>query len=448
MLAQEIIRTKRTGNKLGASDIGHFVRGLVDGSWSEGQVAALAMAVFLRGMDRAECIDLTRAMLQSGQTLNWSGLPGPVLDKHSSGGVGDKVSLMLAPMLAACGAYVPMISGRGLGHTGGTCDKLEAIPGYTTAPSRPMFEQVVRQCGCAIIGQTDDLAPADRRLYAIRDTTATVESVPLITASILSKKLAAGLQGLVMDVKCGNGAFADTLAMAQELANSIVTVAEGAGLKTTALITDMNQVLGRNAGNALEMQEAIGYLTAGSNATQREPRLHSVTMRLGAELLVLGGLAADRNSAHDRLQSALDSGAAAEHFGRMVAALGGPADVLERPDKYLVTAPVTLAVPAPRSGRLTGLHARALGLTVIELGGGRRMAGDRIDWRVGLSDVVAPGCQVNAGETLALVHAADRAAAQHACSQVQGACTISDASLPYQETGCVLAVVHAADIPP
>ncbi|MDC6168792.1 thymidine phosphorylase [Paucibacter sp. XJ19-41] len=327
MLAQEIIRSKRDGAALSEAQIQAFVRGLVDGSWSEGQVAALGMAVFLRGMGRDECVALTRAMMYSGRVLSWPDMPGPVLDKHSSGGVGDKVSLMLAPLVAACGGYVPMIAGRGLGHTGGTVDKLEAIPGYTTTPAPAEFDRIVRSLGCAIIGQTADLAPADKRFYATRDVTATVESVPLITASILSKKLAAGLQGLAMDVKWGNGAFADSPAMAQQLAQSIVEVANGAGMKTRALITDMNQVLGSEVGNALEIHETIAYL----KGEPREPRLHEVTLALAAEMLLLGGLAGDEAQARAKLQRALDSGAAAEKFAAMVAALGGPADLLERP---------------------------------------------------------------------------------------------------------------------
>jgi thymidine phosphorylase len=283
MLAQEIIRTKRDGHTLSTSQIDQFVSGLVDGSWSEGQVAALGMAVFLRGMGQGECVALTHAMMHSGRVMEWRDMPGPVLDKHSSGGVGDKVSLMLAPLIAACGGFVPMISGRGLGHSGGTLDKLAAIPGYNTMPEPELFSRVVRSVGCAIIGQTADLAPADKRFYATRDVTATVESVPLITASILSKKLAAGLEGLVMDVKCGNGAFADSLAMAQGLAHSIVAVASGAGLKTTALITDMNQVLGRSVGNAIEVGEAIAYLRGDAPLNKREPRQHEITLALGAD---------------------------------------------------------------------------------------------------------------------------------------------------------------------
>src|SRR5262245_13813809 len=271
MLPQEIIRKKRDGGVLSDAEIEFFIEGLTDGSITEGQAAAFAMAVFFRGMEMPERIALTRAMMESGAVLDWSheGLNGPIVDKHSTGGVGDKISLMLGPMAAACGCYVPMISGRGLGHTGGTLDKFDSIPGYQTQPDTSTFRKVVREVGCAIIGQTADLAPADQRLYAIRDVTATVESIPLITASILSKKLAAGLQALVMDVKSGNGAFMATQESARELADSIVRVASGAGVKTTALITDMNQVLGHAAGHATEMQEAIEYLTG----VRREERL-------------------------------------------------------------------------------------------------------------------------------------------------------------------------------
>ena len=425
MLAQEIIRTKRGGQALSEAQIQAFVRGLVDGSWSEGQVAALGMAVFLRGMGRDECVALTLAMMRSGRVMSWPDMPGPVLDKHSSGGVGDKVSLMLAPLVAACGGYVPMISGRGLGHTGGTRDKFDAIPGYNCTPSAELLNQVVRNVGCAVIGQTGDLAPADGRFYSVRDVTATVESVPLITASILSKKLAAGLQGLVMDVKCGNGAFADTPAFADELAQSIVAVACGAGLPTRALITDMNQVLGSEVGNALEMREAISYLR-GDAPGGGDARLHEVTFALAAELLLLGGLATDAVQARQQLQQALDSGAAAERFGRMVAALGGPADLIERPQAYLAAAPLVLPVPALRSGRLTAQQTRAIGLAVVELGGGRRMASDRIDFRVGLSGMRQLGDRLAAGDPLCFVHAADQASAERALAQVQAACQLSD----------------------
>ncbi len=432
---QDIIGAKRDGRILSAPQIQSFVHGLVHGQWGDAQVAALGMAVFLRGMDRKECAELTRAMMHSGRVMVWRDLPGPVLDKHSSGGVGDKVSLMLAPMLAACGAYVPMISGRGLGHTGGTCDKLEALPGYNCNASPEHLQQVVREVGCAIVAQTADLAPADRRFYAVRDVAASVESVPLITASILAKKLAAGVQGLVMDVKCGNGAFADKRPMAQELAHSIVAVAEAAGLRTVALITDMNQVLGRTAGHALEVGEALDFLTGhsgdmdfdgGVSHAGREPRLLEVTLALGAELLVLGGLAVDQVQARTQLLKALDGGAAAERFARMVAALGGPVDVLQGPHAWRAPAPVVRAVPALRSGVMCAMATREIGLAVLGLGGGRRRAGDLIDVRVGVSRMMAVGTHVRAGEALAVVHAADQPSAERAVQRIQAACSVLD----------------------
>ncbi|MDD2918748.1 thymidine phosphorylase [Rhodoferax sp.] len=409
MLAQEIIRIKRDGHTLARAHIDAFVRGLVDGSWSEGQAAALAMAMFLKGMSRAETVDLTLAMTHSGLVMDWSTakLNGPVLDKHSTGGVGDKVSLMLAPIVAACGGVVPMISGRGLGHTGGTLDKLASIPGYQCAPDVPTLQRALHSAGCAIIGQTADLAPADRRLYAIRDVTATVESVPLITASILSKKLAAGLQALVMDVKVGNGAFADSLAMATTLAESLVQVANGAGLPTRAWLTDMNQVLGSTCGNALEVLEAVQFLRGDAV----DPRLLDVTRRLSAELLLMGGLAGDEARALQQVDDALRSGRALEQFARMVAALGGPADFCERPGHYLPPAPVQLPVLAPRAGFVADMATRDIGLAVVDLGGGRRMASDTIDPRVGFSQFAQLGQAVRAGEVLAVVHAADASAA-------------------------------------
>jgi thymidine phosphorylase len=346
-----------------------------------------------------------------------------VLDKHSTGGVGDKVSLMLAPLLAACGAAVPMISGRGLGHTGGTLDKLDSIPGYRTAPDLALFRKVVAECGCAIIGQTADLAPADRRLYAIRDVTATVESIPLITASILSKKLAAGLQGLVMDVKFGSGAFMTEPERARELAASIATVATGAGLPTTALLTDMNQVLGRTAGNALEVREAIDWL----HGTARDRRLDEVTLALGAELLLLGRLARDLDDARRQLVAARDTGAAAERFQRMVAALGGPADLLERPERHLPAAPVRLPVPSQRAGFIARMDVRAVGVAVLTLGGGRSRAEDRIDYGVGVMDMPGIGARVERGQPLAVIHARSEAEAARAAAALVAAITVGDA---------------------
>ncbi len=444
MLAQEIIRSKRDGAALTAEQIQDFVRGLVDGAWSEGQAAALAMAVYFQGMSMNERVALTQAMMRSGEVMDWASmhLPGPVLDKHSTGGVGDKISLVLAPMVAACGAYVPMISGRGLGHTGGTLDKFDSIHGYQTAPSLALLRRTVRDVGCAIIGQTADLAPADRRLYAIRDVTATVESVALITASILSKKLAAGLQGLVMDVKVGDGAFASDIAMARELAQSLVQVAQGAGLPTRALITDMNQVLGHSCGNAVEMREAIDFLTG----RYRDARLLEVSCALGAQMLLLGGLATDVEDARRQLERALASGAAAERFARMVGALGGPADLIERPDFHLPAAPVQTPVLAPQSGWIRGMQTRNIGLLVIELGGGRRHAADGIDHRVGLSEVAGVGQHVEAGQVIARVHAADAQAAAQAGQSLLRALTFAES--PCASSSAIVEMVQEAGISP
>jgi thymidine phosphorylase len=418
MLPQEIIRRKRDGAELTEAEIAFMVAGISSESITEGQVAAFAMAVFFRGMTMAERVALTRNMTQSGTVLNWRDLqlPGPVLDKHSTGGVGDKVSLMLAPIVAACGGFVPMISGRGLGHTGGTLDKLAAIPGYRSDPDPALFRKTVKEIGCAIIGQTADLAPADRRLYGIRDVTATVESIPLITASILSKKLAAGLEGLVMDVKWGNGAFAAAPDMARELAESIVAVANGAGLKTTALITDMNEVLGHSAGNAVEIAETIDYLRDPQAA---DPRLHELVMALAAEMLVLGGLCPDLATAWSKAEAAATDGRAAEIFARMVRALGGPGDLMDQPARHLVAAPVVKPCPAPTGGHVTAMNARDIGLVVVELGGGRRRADDKLDLRVGLTHCVGLGRQLAAGEPLAMVHAASDAAADAAIARLQ-----------------------------
>ena len=348
--------------------------------------------------------------IRRGHGLSGAELTGPVLDKHSSGGVGDKVSLMLAPIVAACGGFVPMLSGRGLGHTGGTLDKLESIPGYQISPSKEQLQRALKDAGCAIVGPSHALAPADRRLYAIRDVTATVESTALITASILSKKLAAGLQGLVMDVKTGNGAFAASIEEARTLALSLVRVANGAGLPTRAWITDMNQVLGDHCGNALEVQEAVAFL----RGERLEPRLLEVTRTLSAELLHLGGLAADVTQGLHMVDTALASGQALERFARMVHALGGPVDFCDRPTRYLAPAPVKRAVVAPRAGWIQAMATREIGLQVIALGGGRRVVSDAVDRRVGFSQVVQRGQRVEAGDVLARVHAADDAAADAA----------------------------------
>ena len=414
-LPQETIRAKRDGRALAPSEIEAFVAGLVSGRVTEGQAAAFAMAVFFRGLDEPECVALTRAMTRSGTVLAWD-LPGPALDKHSTGGVGDAVSLALAPAVAACGGYVPMISGRGLGHTGGTLDKLDAIPGYASQPDLETFRRVVRETGCAIIGQTAELAPADGRLYSIRDVTGTVESIDLITASILSKKLAAGLDGLVMDVKVGSGAFMASLADARALASRIVTVATGAGLATSALLTDMDGPLASCAGNAVEVAYAADYLAG----RRREPRFHAVTVALGAEMLVLGRLAADACEGARRIEDAVASGAAAERFARMVAALGGPADLLERPDAHLARAPIIRPVAAGR-GTVTAIDTRALGLAVVALGGGRTRLQDHIDHAVGLTALAGIG---HAADTLGIVHARTEAGADAAEAALRRAYTL------------------------
>ena len=415
MLPQEIIRKKRDGKPLTRDEVKNFIAALTTGEISEGQVAAFAMAVFFNGMSAEEAVGLTLAMRDSGTVLMWD-LPGPVVDKHSTGGIGDNVSLMLAPMLAACGCFVPMISGRGLGHTGGTLDKLDSIPGYRTQPDLELLRKVVRQEGAAIIGQTADLAPADKRLYGIRDVTATVESVPLITASILSKKLAAGLQFLVLDVKTGSGAFMAKKKDAQTLAKSLVSVANGAGLKTSALITDMDEPLATAAGNAVEVQNAVDYLTG----VHRDARLHAVTLALGAELLVYAKVATKAN-AEKMLQKTLDTGEAAERYQRMVTALGGPADFVEKPASYLPQAPIVKPVYAAKSGKVESIATRDLGLAVIELGGGRRVAADKIDHAVGLTKLAGKGQSVGKSSPLAMVHARDEASWQSAAAMVQQA---------------------------
>jgi len=426
MLPQEIIRRKRDGLPLTKAEIAFMVEGLTSGAVTEGQVAAFAMAVFFKGMTRDEAVALTVAMRDSGTVLDWSGLAGPVLDKHSTGGVGDNVSLMLAPALAACGAYVPMISGRGLGHTGGTLDKLDSIPGYTTQPGNALFRKVVKEVGCAIIGQTADLAPADKRVYAIRDVTATVESIPLITASILSKKLAAGLGALVLDVKTGTGAFMQKMDDSRGLAKSLVEVANGAGLKTSALITDMNEPLASAAGNAVEIMNAVEFLTGA----RVDKRLWDVTVALGGELLALGGLAANDAEGRKQIEAAFTSGRAAELFGKMTAALGGPKDFIENPAKHLKAAPVIRDIAPERAGVVVAIDTRAIGIAVVELGGGRMRAADAIDHSVGFTALAGLGATLGKERPLAKVHARDAATADRAARSIRGAYKLGDGAPP------------------
>ena len=424
IIPQEIIRLKRNGQILDEQSINGFVSGLVDGNFSDSQVGAMAMAIFQNGMSIDERVNFTKAMMNSGDVISWQGFDGPIVDKHSTGGVGDKVSFMLAAIVSACGGYVPMISGRGLGHTGGTADKLESIAGFNVQPSISEFKRIVKEVGVAIISQTDNLAPADKRLYSIRDVTATVESIPLITASILSKKLAAGLDVLVMDVKVGNGAMMNNLTDAKALADSIVNVANGAGVKTQAIITDMNQVLGTSAGNAIEMYETVKYLTG----KQREPRLHKVVQALATAMLVNTKLASDEQDAHKKIDNVLSTGLAAEVFDRMVAALGGPKNFVEKPWDSMTKANVIMEVKASQHGYIAQMDTRAVGMSVVGLGGGRTAPTQKVDHTVGFDRILPLGAHVNRGEVIARVHAKDEDSAHRAIEQFSNALSYSEES--------------------
>ena len=423
MLFQELIRAKRDGAELSQAEIAALVAAMVDGRISDEQLGAFAMAVYWRGMSPVETAALTLAMRDSGRVMNWQAdLPGPVLDKHSTGGIGDGTSLLIGPWLAACGAHVPMISGRGLGHTGGTLDKLSAIPGYQAFPSPDLFRRTVRDVGVAIIGQTDDLAPADRRFYAIRDVTATVDCLPLIVASILGKKLAEGLDGLVLDVKVGSGAVMPELERATGLAEALVEVAGRAGLPAEAVLSDMDRPLASTAGNALEVAEVIALLTG-----QRQGgRLFELSRALSARLLLLVGLADSEPSAFARLDQVWAAGEVAERFARMIRCLDGPADLLSRPASHLPAAPVQVPVFPERAGRVQSMDMRAVGLVVLALGGGRRRASDAIDPAVGLSELVEPGDSVGPVRPLALIHASDQGRAAAAASALRSAVVIVD----------------------
>ncbi len=438
MLIQEIIKQKRDHQTLSAEAIAEYVCGVTEDSVSEGQIAAMCMAIYFNKLTIEERTQLTTAMRDSGRVLHWGDmqLNGPVVDKHSTGGVGDVVSLMLAPMVAACGAYVPMISGRGLGHTGGTLDKMSAIPGFDTFPAPEKLRDIVKSAGAVIIGQTEDLAPADKRIYAVRDITATVESIDLITASILSKKLAEGLDSLVMDVKVGNGAFMPTYEDSVALAQSIVDVANHAGCQTTALLTDMNQVLARSAGNAVEVREAVRYLRGDIVS----PRLHAVNMALCEQLLINGKLASDKADANRQLQAALDSGRAAEYFAKMVSAQGGPADFVDNYENYLAKAAVSKPLLAPNSGTLTAVDTRSVGIAVIGLGGGRRVATDKIDVSVGFDDIQPLGTRIDKDTPLTVIHANSEADWQVAADAFLQAVTIDEGD--YQPTPEVYEIIE------
>ncbi|MCG7657403.1 thymidine phosphorylase [Wielerella bovis] len=420
MLIQEIIRKKRDNQTLTREEIQFYSQGVTDGSISEGQIAAMCMAIYFNKLNLDERTELTLAMRDSGDNLNWDKyhLNAPILDKHSTGGVGDVVSLMLAPMLATCGGFVPMIAGRGLGHTGGTLDKLESIKGFDIFPSPQKMQELVKQIGCVIVGQTGNLAPADRKIYATRDVTATVESIDLITASILSKKLAEGLTSLVMDVKVGSGAFMPTYELSKQLAQSIAAVATHAGCQTTALLTDMNEVLASSAGNAVEVREAVRYLR---NEGTRNPRLHEITLALGAEALVNGKLAATREEARQNLQNVLDNGKAYEIFEKMVIAQGGHTQFDQLP-----TAAVIKPVFAQSEGYIQAMNTRDIGIAVINLGGGRRIASDEIDHSVGFDEILPIGSKVHPDTPLAMIHAKNEDAWQAAAQAYRAALTIGE----------------------
>ncbi|MFI3242161.1 MAG: thymidine phosphorylase [Alphaproteobacteria bacterium] len=394
MFIQDIIIKKRNKQELSKEEIDFFIKSVTDSSTCDSQIGAFTMAVCINSMSPEEIKNLTFAMRDSGDVLKWN-LDGPIVDKHSSGGVGDKISLMLAPMMASIGAYVPMISGRGLGHTGGTLDKFDSIPGYNTAPDNELFEKVVKEVGCAIIGQTGNLAPADKKIYSIRDVSGTVESIPLITASILSKKLSAGLDCLVMDLKCGNGAFMQSYEDAKSLADSIVKVGNLAGTKTDALITDMNSVLGRNVGNALEVKEAVEYLQ-GKNINTR---MHKINMDLCTRLAEMSHLDASK------LQENLDNGKALENFAKMVSALGGPKDFIENMDSYLPKAKIIKPVFAKTEGLVKGMKTREIGMLLIKLKGGRSTPEDKLDYATGFSEFCQVGDKINKETPLCYIHA-------------------------------------------
>lgn len=418
MNARAILAKLRQRQTPTRDELGWFAQALADGQVSDAQAGAFAMAVCLNGLSDVGRVALTLAMRDSGRVLSWD-LDGPVLDKHSTGGVGDCVSLLLAPALAACGAYVPMISGRGLGHTGGTLDKLEAIPGVSTQPDEQRFRQIVAQAGCAIVGATADIAPADKRLYAVRDVSATVESLDLITASILSKKLAAGVDGLVLDVKVGSGAFMKDLAAAQALAEALTKTANAAKCRTTAVISDMSQPLVPSLGNALEVAEVMRVLTG----TGRGP-IVDVAAALGGVLLANSGLVADVQDGADAIAKAIRNGAAAERFGRMIGAMGGPVGFVDTWQRFLPEASIIREVKAPSGGYVRAIDGEALGLAVVHLGGGREVESDHVNPAVGLSEVVRLGAKISKGQTLAVVHAARSDQADRAAAAVVAAITL------------------------
>ncbi|SLN16668.1 thymidine phosphorylase [Ruegeria meonggei] len=430
MDARSIIAKLRRDQVPSSDELKWFAQGLADGGVSDAQAGAFAMAVCMGGLGAQGRADLTVAMRDSGDVLSWD-FDGPVIDKHSTGGVGDSVSLVLAPALAELGAYVPMISGRGLGHTGGTLDKLESIPGVSTQIGQERLTQILRDTGAAIVGATGQIAPADKRLYAIRDVTATVESLDLITASILSKKLAASPQALVLDVKVGSGAFMKTLEDARKLAKALTETANAAGCRTSAVITDMHQPLAPALGNALEVAEVMNVLTHA----HYDP-LAEISAELGGVLLADAGMCSTAEDGREKVAAVIRDGRAAERFGRMMAAVGGPLQFVENWSRYLPEASVILEVAAPTNGYVASINGEALGLAVVALGGGRQVEDDVIDPAVGLSGIVRLGDKIDKGAPLAVVHAAREDAAQQAAETVRRAVTLSP------DSGPIIPLVH------
>ena len=431
MIPQEIIRKKRDKKVLSKEEISLFVKGLTDGSFSDSQVAAMSMAIFLNGMIPEETVNLTEAMTTSGDTINWAGVVDTdlVCDKHSTGGVGDKTSVILAPILAACGLFVPMISGRGLGHTGGTLDKFDSIPGYNTQPDLDTFKKVVKEVGCAIIGQTSNLAPADKKLYSIRDIVGTVESLPLITSSILSKKIASGLKTLVLDVKVGNGSFNSTIDIARDLSHSLVKVAQGAGLQCEAIITDMNQVLGKSAGHILEMSECIDFL----KNQEKESRLEIITYELVASILMMSQNLS-KEDALKKIDTVISNGQAAEKFEKMVYALGGPSDIMSSHDNHLKIKAIKKDIFSPQPGWVQEIKTRDLGLILIELGGGRKQVTDKINFNVGYDQVLRIGDKVDVSTPLLTVYTNSEDDYENVRKKIEDCFIIADtevSELPY-----------------
>ena len=420
MVIPSLIQHKRDGRDLTPDNWAQLVWAYTSGKVPDYQISALLMAVFFRGMSAEELAALTDAMIASGDSMEWDGLGMPVVDKHSTGGVGDKVSLLLAPMVASCGVAVPMMSGRGLGHTGGTIDKLECIPGFRTGLTMRETRAQVERIGCAMIGQTPQIAPADRKLYALRDVTATVESIPLISASIMSKKLAEGLDGLVLDVKTGSGAFMPELERSIELAQTMIKLGEVRGCPTMALVTAMDRPLGRACGHTLEVEEAIEGLRGGG-----PPDLMEVTYALGAEMLLQAGVEPDQASARERLEESVSSGRALETFGRVIEAQGGNPAVLEDPG-ILPQAGAVEVYRAWRDGVISGVEPHRLGRGILELGGGRRTVEDEIDPTVGFVLTVKPGDPVRKGDPIASVFARDEAGIPIGMAALEVAITIGD----------------------